>query len=176
MSLHSICYLDSTSFYSPGQPRISKSVGVLGWGWQWALWVSGELYVNSIFSCTTQCSEGGFHHVIWCPYDHESTCAIRENCFMVSFSIPKYNSHLKVCNLVSRWTIYKVFFNSIVLWSDFKEKSQLCLFSCSSGISVIICKKLVTIVVLGERNLLFSLYRAFFALSFFLISCIIYYY
>lgn len=87
--------------------------------------------------------------------------------FMVSFSIPEHKSFK---------SLQFGIFSAIVLGSDFKGKSQVWFFSCSLGVSVIICKKPVTIVVLGEGNLLFlSSEFFFFALSFFFIIIINYY-
>lgn len=83
---------------------------------------------------------------------------------MVSFSIPEYRSFK---------SLQFGIFSAIVLGSDFKGKSQVCLFSCSLGISVIICKKPVTIIVFGEGNLLFLSSEFFF---FFCLELLFYYY
>lgn len=89
--------------------------------------------------------------------------------FVVSFSIPEHKSFK---------SLQFGIFSAIVLGSDFKGKSQVWFFSCSLGISIIICKKLVTIIVLGEGNLLFlsSEFFFFFCLELlFLLLCINYY-
>lgn len=55
----------------------------------------------------------------------------------------------------------KVFFSSMVSWLDFKgEKTAMLAFMCI-GFSLTICKKLATIVVLGEGNLLFPCTKLF---------------
>ena len=75
---------------------------------------------------------------------------------MVSFSIPEHKSFK---------SLQFGIFSAIVLGSDFKGKSQVCLFSCLLGISVIICKKPATIAVFGEGNLLFLSSAFFFCLE-----------